>query len=370
MEKISQSSSSFSSSNNNNSNNNNRNGSNNHNHNQKKKKRSSKSRVVLLLDLDCFYAQCETVRLNLPQTLPLCLLQWNSALAVNYPAREYGIKRGDGFAEIQQKGKGKVVALHLPVLPISETTKTNNTTNEDNNDLNENNDKDAQDALDEEPSSIEELYEQTFQLSPEQQKLMYIKERNVIRSPKEGKASLERYRLASRRIFGVILNKLQEICGSNGGGNGSNNDEKAGFILEKASIDELFVDVTEYCYSSSFSEESSSISFDDWGKQKTVVVHSTPPSFHHHHNHLEHEDDIEDDYDNEYNACDATQQEKAALWQGCKIAQCLRDAVFETLGFTLSAGISMNKLMAKLGAGYGKPNGQAVIFPNAITKVC
>ena len=35
------------------------------------------SRVVLLLDLDCFYAQCETVRLGLDPSMPLCLLQWN-----------------------------------------------------------------------------------------------------------------------------------------------------------------------------------------------------------------------------------------------------------------------------------------------------
>ena len=32
-------------------------------------------RVVLLLDMDCFYAQCETVRLGLDQTLPLALVQ-------------------------------------------------------------------------------------------------------------------------------------------------------------------------------------------------------------------------------------------------------------------------------------------------------
>ena len=66
----------------------------------------ARSRVILLLDLDCFYAQCETVRLGLDPSLPLCLLQWNSALAVNYPARNlFDLKRGAKFEEIQLKSK-------------------------------------------------------------------------------------------------------------------------------------------------------------------------------------------------------------------------------------------------------------------------
>lgn len=47
-----------------------------------------------------------------------------------------------------------------------------------------------------------------------------------------------------------------------------------------------------------------------------------------------------------------------ALQLGCHIAWTARRAVFEKLGFTLSAGISTNKLVSKLAASYGKPNGQ------------
>lgn len=36
-------------------------------------------RVVLLLDMDCFYAQCESIRLGLDQKIPLALIQWRSA---------------------------------------------------------------------------------------------------------------------------------------------------------------------------------------------------------------------------------------------------------------------------------------------------
>ena len=52
-------------------------------------------RVIGLIDLDAFYAQCEAVRLGLPaSTTPIVVLQWQMVLAVSYPARKLGIKRG------------------------------------------------------------------------------------------------------------------------------------------------------------------------------------------------------------------------------------------------------------------------------------
>lgn len=78
-------------------------------------------RVILLLDMDCFYAQCEMVRLGIPRDIPVALLQWSSALAVNYPARDrFDIKRGDSFEVIRDKSKGECVAIHLPVTPVLE----------------------------------------------------------------------------------------------------------------------------------------------------------------------------------------------------------------------------------------------------------
>lgn len=52
-------------------------------------------RVVALCDSDAFYAACEMVRLNVPPDTPLVVLQWDSLIAVNYPARKYGISRMD-----------------------------------------------------------------------------------------------------------------------------------------------------------------------------------------------------------------------------------------------------------------------------------
>lgn len=39
------------------------------------KKQEDHQRVILLLDMDCFYAQCETVRLGLDPDIPLALIQ-------------------------------------------------------------------------------------------------------------------------------------------------------------------------------------------------------------------------------------------------------------------------------------------------------
>ncbi|KAI0600740.1 impB/mucB/samB family protein [Biscogniauxia sp. FL1348] len=54
---------------------------------------SSPLRVVAHIDLDAFYAQCEMVRLGTAEDHPLAVQQWYGLIAVNYPAREFGIGR-------------------------------------------------------------------------------------------------------------------------------------------------------------------------------------------------------------------------------------------------------------------------------------
>ncbi|KAJ7086108.1 hypothetical protein B0H15DRAFT_358014 [Mycena belliarum] len=49
-------------------------------------------RVIALCDSDAFYAACEMIRLGIPDK-PLVVLQWQSLIAVNYPARTFGITR-------------------------------------------------------------------------------------------------------------------------------------------------------------------------------------------------------------------------------------------------------------------------------------
>ncbi|CAD6501894.1 BgTH12-02139 [Blumeria graminis f. sp. triticale] len=50
-------------------------------------------RVIAHVDLDAFYAQCEMVRLNVPENQPLAVQQWQGLIAINYPARKFGLNR-------------------------------------------------------------------------------------------------------------------------------------------------------------------------------------------------------------------------------------------------------------------------------------
>ncbi|WVQ99976.1 hypothetical protein IAU59_007119 [Kwoniella sp. CBS 9459] len=54
---------------------------------------SNPLRTIAHCDIDAAYAQFEQVRLGLPDDIPLICAQWQSIIAVNYPARKFGIKR-------------------------------------------------------------------------------------------------------------------------------------------------------------------------------------------------------------------------------------------------------------------------------------
>lgn len=321
-------------------------------------------RVVLLLDMDCFYAQCETVRLGLPRNLPLALMQWNSALAVNYPARDFGIKRGDSFEEVRSKSKGACVAIHLRVTPLDEEQATTSPTTVKSS-PGEEEDAAAPGHAVIDPSDWS-AYDDEFNQSAEIRERMYRNEKNRMISRTVGKACLDRYRLASSRIFSLIDDTLVTKIG------------RKNYILERASIDELFIDITAFCYMSrgegvvsekrsdadddnandvvmnflsdcDSADRSGNCTFSKSGIQsskETVICHETFV-------------DVDE----------SNGTIGKALRRGCHVAKTVRQILYDSLGFTLSAGISTNKLVAKLAATYGKPNGQALVYPSAMCKV-
>eukprot|EP00978_Attheya_sp_CCMP212_P035959 scaffold159649_cov49-Attheya_sp.AAC.1 len=138
---------------------------------------------------------------------------------------------------------------------------------------------------------------------------------------------------------------------------------KASFVLERASIDELYVDVTDHCNDHSrpvwavcngggggVKDEDGSISPQTCSNEEvmgeTVVVCASDALLN--------------------GSEERTANNNDALQRGCVVARMVRKAVWDELGFTLSAGISTSKTVAKLAASYGKPNGQAVVVPAAI----
>ncbi|KAI9066352.1 DNA/RNA polymerase [Trametes sanguinea] len=66
-------------------------------------------RVIALCDSDAFYAACEQVRLGIDPALPLVVQQWDSRIAVNYPARKYGISRMNKIRDAKKRCPNLVV---------------------------------------------------------------------------------------------------------------------------------------------------------------------------------------------------------------------------------------------------------------------
>ncbi|KAM3565210.1 hypothetical protein MY1884_000283 [Beauveria asiatica] len=74
---------------------------------------TSPLRVVAHVDLDAFYAQCEMVRLGLPDDQPLAVQQWQSLIAINYPARKAGLGGRFGSVSDAKKACPDLIAQHV-----------------------------------------------------------------------------------------------------------------------------------------------------------------------------------------------------------------------------------------------------------------
>ena len=59
-------------------------------------------------------------------------------------------------------------------------------------------------------------------------------------------------------------------------------------------------------------------------------------------------------------------ENKKGLQSATLIAQEIRDRIFKEIGLTASAGISINKFIAKVASDYNKPNGQKTVNPEEV----
>ncbi|KAF8274761.1 DNA/RNA polymerase [Lactarius quietus] len=69
-------------------------------------------RVIALCDSDAFYAACEQVRLGIDPSRPLVVRQWDALIAVNYPARAFGITRMRHWREAVKKCP-ELIVVHV-----------------------------------------------------------------------------------------------------------------------------------------------------------------------------------------------------------------------------------------------------------------
>jgi DNA polymerase eta len=161
------------------------------------------------------------------------------------------------------------------------------------------------------------------------------------------KVSLDPYRLESRKIMAVIKNhlpsKLQKV--------------------EKASIDEVFMDLSAHVHSillERFPELAKPAPYDDPAEQLPMPSVSA----------LDWQADALVDLDDEHADAEFTgpDWDDVALLIGSEIVRDVRAAIKDELHYTSSGGVAKNKLLSKLGSAYKKPNQQTVVRNRAIQK--
>ena len=157
------------------------------------------------------------------------------------------------------------------------------------------------------------------------------------------KVSLDPYRIQSRRILALIKEALPKDLQR----------------VEKASVDEVFLDLSAQVHSillQRYAELNGPAPYDDPSE-----LLPRPPS-----TALDWAADALVDLDGSQSEEDDPDWDDIAMLIASEIVRDVRQRIFETLHYTCSAGISRNKMLAKLGSGHKKPNSQTIIRNRAV----
>ncbi|KAK0223092.1 hypothetical protein IW262DRAFT_1458102 [Armillaria fumosa] len=258
-------------------------------------------RVIALCDSDAFYAACEMVRLGITDK-PLVVLQWDALIAVNYPARKFGISRMDKLKDAKQRCPDLVV-VHVATYKEGEK----------------------------EPGYWDNVDSRTH------------------------KVSLDYYRRESMKILGMFNEHLPDA------------------EIEKASIDEAFIDFTKpvreilfrrYPYLTAIPTDSPdgvdtplpSAPSVSWDKTDFLIPIDSSTS-------------VDQEPGSHATLSEEGSQSTwhdVALSIAAELMGQVREDIRTKLGYTLSAGIARNKFLAKLTASYRKPNSQSILRNAAI----
>ncbi|KAI0458453.1 impB/mucB/samB family protein [Xylaria acuta] len=255
---------------------------------------SSPLRVIAHVDLDAFYAQCEMVRLGIDEEQPLAVQQWQGLIAINYPARKFGIGRHCTVTEAK-KLCPNLIAQHVATWKEGEET--------------------------------------------------WAYHQDAASHIGSHKVSLDPYRLQSRKILALIKQCLPA------------NMQK----VEKASIDEVFIDLSAQVHSillQRFSELTGPPPYDD-PTEKLPLPPITA---------LDWQVDVLVDLDDAETELSDPDWDDVAVLIGSEIVRDIRAEIRRTLHYTCSAGIASNKMLSKLGSGHKKPNQQTVIRNRAVRR--
>ncbi|KAF2764332.1 sister chromatid cohesion protein Eso1 [Teratosphaeria nubilosa] len=249
-------------------------------------------RVIAHIDLDAFYAQCETVRLGVDPALPLAVQQWQGLIAINYPARAYGLNRHVTITEAKEKCP-EIICQHVATWKEGDT------------------------------------------------KWSYSDD--AFKEIATRKVSLDPYRIQSRKILALIKENLPK------------DTQRVG----KASIDEVFLDLSAQVHSillERYPELRGPTPYDD----PSEPLPRPPTTV------LDWQADALVDLDSSQNEEDDPDWDDICMLIASEIVRDVRAKIYAELKYTCSAGISRNKMLAKLGSGHKKPNSQTVIRNRAV----
>ncbi|KAH9029856.1 DNA/RNA polymerase [Lactarius pseudohatsudake] len=262
-------------------------------------------RVIALCDSDAFYAACEQVRLGIDPSRPLVVRQWDALIAVNYPARAFGITRMSNWRDAVKKCP-ELIVVHVATYKEG----------------------------DEAPTYCDNPDTATH------------------------KISLDYYRRESAKIISIFKEGLAEG------------------EIEKASIDEAFIDFTRpvraellarYPYLSQVPADA------PHGLDTALPPPPQMPLGKH--GILIPVDPLPEDSDSAHKAgeyVNADEEDEPRTWHDVALAIAaelmdkIRADVRTQLGYTTSAGIARNKFLAKLTASYKKRDSQSILRNAAI----
>ncbi|RAQ55301.1 sister chromatid cohesion protein (Eso1) [Aspergillus flavus] len=273
---------------------------------------ASPLRVIAHVDLDAFYAQCEMVRLQTPREIPLAVRQWDSLIAINYPARAFGITRMISAKEAR-KLCPEIVLQHVATFREGEGGKW---------------------------AYREDSY----------------KRMNT------DKVCLDPYRAESRKILKAMKEELSrwytDLVDEERGLGPHAQIQQAS--VEKASVDEVFIDLSPLVYGVLLRRYPELRNGPD-GDDRVASLPRPPTTA------LEwNQGDCLVDLDENETEVDDPDWDDVAMLIGSDIVRAVRTVVWDNLSYTCSAGIAKNKMMAKLGSSSNKPNKQTIVRNRAI----
>ncbi|KAL3468598.1 hypothetical protein BJX64DRAFT_246332 [Aspergillus heterothallicus] len=273
---------------------------------------ASQLRVIAHIDLDAFYAQCEMVRLGTHRETPLAVQQWDSLIAINYPAREFGITRMISAKEARAKCPD-IVLQHVATFREGEGGK-------------------------------------------------WAYREDAWKNMGSDKVCLDPYRGESRKILKVIKGELARwytdlVQDIRRRGSQVKLQEA---LVEKASVDEVFIDLSPLVFAILL-QRYPELREKPPGDDRLIPLPCPPTTA------LEWKAaDCLIDLDEHETEVDNPDWDDIAMLIGSEIVQSVRTAVWDSLSYTCSAGVANNKMMAKLGSAMHKPNKQTIVRNRAI----